>query len=242
MTAHDNYMPDPPTPGSDASPRGAVARASSDRAAVIVWRVTADPVDEPDMPAPADAGDSPLTPRLARHLVAIYSDVHGTIIDFDADTHLRQAAEASGRAYVSLRQAATADPGDSAHGPATLIMMRWPRPTTPGAEPDANGLFKRCQQYLALDGSTIVIITTGTPAQDASSYSDHERVLLAAARGAGLHHLHDIVPVDADDGRDAFTYTSASGTRPPTGDGYPDAIRQIAVTTLVIFGHPDRRP
>jgi hypothetical protein len=242
MTAHDNNMPGPPTPGSDASPRGAVTHASHDRAAVIVWRVTADPVDEADMPAPADAGDSPLTPRLARHLVAIYSDVHGTVIDFDADTHLRQAAEASGRAYVSLRQAATAGPGAEAHGPATLIMMRWPRPTTPGAEPDANGLFKRCQQHLAHDGSTIVIVTTGTPAQDAGRYSDHERVLLAAAHAAALQHLHDIVPVDADDGRDAFIYTSAAGARPPIGDSFPDAIRQIAVTTLVIFGHPGRRP
>jgi hypothetical protein len=233
MTTHDNGMPGTPIPGPDTTPGPALTHAGHDKAAVIVWRITADAADDPDTAAPADSGDSPLTPRLARHLVAIYSDVHGTVIDFDADIHLRHAAEATGRTYVTITNAT--DPGDRLTAKATLILLRWPRPDTEGTEPDAHSLLSRCQQHLADDGSTIVIVTAAPPGADGTSYRTYEQILLQAAQTAGLSHLHDIVPIDAADGRDAFTYATNQHTA-------PGATRHDTITTLVIFGHPGRRP
>jgi hypothetical protein len=93
--------------------------------------------------------------------------------------------------------------------PAALIVMRWPRPPTtlaPGS--DVSGLLRRCQRHLADDGSTIIVVTAAREGADDTSYGDHERILLPAAKAAGLQHLRDIVPPDADDGRDTFIYTT----------------------------------
>jgi hypothetical protein len=238
MTAHDKNLPETPGSRTDAAPDIPVTRASRDTAAVIVWRITEDPGGDADIARNSDACDSPLTPRLARHLVAIYSDVHGTVIDFDADINLERAAEATGRAYSTITDVSRTNPGTHLPGPAALILLRWPRPDTDGAEPDANSLLSRCQQHLADDGSTIVVVTAVEPGADEASYIDHEQVLLPAARAAGLRHLHDIVPIDAADEQDVFTYETGPDTAGQTSSGEG---RQDAVTTLVIFGHPRRR-
>jgi hypothetical protein len=239
MTAHDTNLPDSPASRTGTTPDTPAAHANRDKAAVIVWRITADTVGDVDTAGSSDAGDSPLTPRLARHLVAIYSDVHGTVIDFDADINLQHAAEATGRTYSTITDTTSPGPGTPLPRPATLILLRWPRPDTEGAEPDANSVLSRCQQHLADDGSTIVVVTSAKPGADGASYSDSEQVLLPAAQTAGLRHLHDIVPIDAADGWDAFTYATDQRTAEHTGSG---ATRHDAVTTLMIFGHPGRRP
>jgi hypothetical protein len=236
MTAHDTNLPDrsthPATP-----PERSNTGANRDTAAVIVWRITADAADEPDTAAAPAANDSPLTSRLARHLVAIYTDVHGTVVDFDADINLRRAAETTGRRYVAVTGPAGPTAAADRLPAAVLIMLRWPRTATTALGHDANSLLIACQQHLADDGCTIVIVTAGTAG---TSYGEHEQVLLAAAQAAGLRHLHDIVPLDAADGRDAFTYATAHNTTAPDLDSDSDTPRQTARTTLVIFGHPGR--
>jgi len=239
MTAHDTNLSDTPAAQTGATPDSTVTPASRDTATIIVWRISPDPVIDAGAARNSDAGDSPLTPRLARHLVAIYSDVHTTVVDFDADLHLRHAAEAAGRTYASITDAAGSGPGELSVGPATLILLRWPRPDTEGPLPDANSLLHRCQQHLTADGSTIVVVTTGQPGAAGASYHDYEQVLLPAARNAGLRHLHDIVPISAEDGRDAFTYATDRRT---AGHAGPGDKRHDAVTTLVIFDYPGRRP
>jgi hypothetical protein len=115
MTAHDKNLPEIPNRERDAAPRVPVTHACRDRATIIVWRIAADATqDDSGTTFVPDAGDGPLTPRLARHLVEIYSDVHGTVIDFDADPRLQKAAESSGRTYRTI--------GDrvDAHGDANL--------------------------------------------------------------------------------------------------------------------------
>jgi hypothetical protein len=104
MTAHDKNVPE--TSRTDTAPGIPVTRASRDNAAVIVWRIAADPAGDADIARNSDAGDSPLTPRLARHLVAIYSDVHGTVIDFDADINLEptSAGQARERTYPARQR------------------------------------------------------------------------------------------------------------------------------------------
>jgi hypothetical protein len=239
MTAHDTNLPDTPACRTGTTPDIPVTRDSRDTATVIVWRITADPVGDADAAGNPDIGGSPLTARLARHLVATYSDVHGTVIDFDGDLHLQNAAEATGRTYMSTTGATGPDPGKLLSGPAALILLRWPRPDTAGPLPEVNSLLSRCQQHLTADGNTIVVVTAGRPGADGTSYHDHEQVLLPAAQSAGLRHLHDIVPIDAEDGRDRFTY--ATNQRAAEHAGFGDE-RPDPVTTLVIFGHAGRRP
>jgi hypothetical protein len=238
MTAHDKNLPETRASRTDTAPDTPFTRASRDKAAVIVWRVTADPDGDADIVRNSDAGDSPLSPRLARHLVAIYSDVHGTVIDFDADINLQRAAEATGRVYSTITDVSRTSPGTHLSGPAALILLRWPRPNSEGAEPDANSLLSHCQQHLAHDGSTIVVVTAVQPGADGTSYADHEQILLPAARAAGLRHLHDIVPIDTANEQDVFTYATDQRTARLTDSGAP---RHNAITTLVIFGHPGRR-
>ncbi|MDT5043578.1 MAG: hypothetical protein QOE51_4563 [Actinoplanes sp.] len=243
MTAHDKNLPEIPNRERDATPDLPVTHASRDRATIIVWRVTADAIhDGSGTPSVPDAAGSPLTPRLARHLVAIYSDVHGTVIDFDADPRLQQAAESSGRSYRAIGDLVDAHAEADLGEPAALIVMRWPRPATPTPGSDVNGLLSRCQRHLADDGSTIIVVTAALKGARDASYGDHERILLPAAEAAGLAHLHDIVPLDAEDGRDSFIYTTGHRGAMSTVGEDVDAVRQIAVTTLVIFGHPGRRP
>ena len=239
MTAYDKNVSVAPDAPTDTAPDIPVTRASRDKAAVIVWRISTDSGAGADTTGNPDAGDSPLTERLARHLVAIYSDMHATVVDFDADLNLQCAAEATGRTYSTITDLSGAAPETHLPGPAALILLRWPRPATGEPGSDANSLLSRCQRHLADHGSTIVVVTATQPGTGGASYSDHEQVLLPAAWTAGLRHLHDIVPIDAVDGRDAFTYATDQRSARVTDSGVP---RQDRVTTLVVFGHPGRRP
>ena len=161
--------------------------------------------------------------------------MHTTVVDFDADLNLQRAAEPTGRTYSTITDLSEAALKTPLPGLAALILLRWPRPATDEAGSDANSLLSCCWRHLAEDGSTIVVVTTTQPSIDGASYSDYEQVLLPAARTAGLHHLHDIAPIDAVDGRDAFTYATDQRTARVTDSGTP---RQDRVTTLVVFGHP----
>jgi hypothetical protein len=238
MTAHDTNLPTTAA-NSDATATGAVTPANRDTAPVIVWRTT---TDEPDAAPDAGVSDSPLTPRLAHHLVAIYSDVHATVVDLDADDHLRHAAETTGRRYLALTSPADLATLTEQPRPAALIVLRWPRPAASVPEQEPNVLLNACQHHLADDGSTIVAVTAATAGQAGTTYTEHEQVLLPAAEAAGLRHLHDIVPLPATDGRDSFTYATAHANTASDRDTDTDTPRQTTNTTLVIFGHPPRRP
>lgn len=246
MTAHDTNLPPTTTSGGPA-PDVAVTRASRasrhgarDKPAVIVWRVSPAPVDNEAAREVSDAGDSPLTTRMARHLVAIYSELHDTVVDFDADDNLRRAAAATGRLYLSVGSPSDPALASVRPGCAALVVLRWPRPATTIPEQDAKNLLRTCRKYLAEAGSTIIVVSAATAGATGTAYGEHEQVLLAAAHDAGLRHLHDIVPLDADDGRDRFTY--ATRDTASDHDRGADTQRQTAGTTLVIFGYPGRRP
>ena len=239
MTAHDEDVSVAPDVKPDTAPEIPVTRGSRDTAAVIVWRISPDGGPGADTTGNPDAGGSPLTERLARHLVAIYSDVHATVVDFDADPYLQRAVEATGRTYSTITDLSEAAPEAHLSGPAALILLRWPRPGTAEPGSDATSLLSRCQRHLTNHGSTIVVVTASPPGAGGSTYRDHELVLLPAARTAGLRHLHDIVPLDAVDGRDTFTYATDQRSARVTESG---GLQQDGVTTLVVFGHPARRP
>ncbi|GAA2349943.1 hypothetical protein [Dactylosporangium salmoneum] len=241
MTAHDPNL-SPVTTSPDTAPGIAVTRdrrvGARDKAAIIVWRIG----DDTNAAVTLDAANSPMTSRLARHLVALYSDMHRTVVDFDADEHLRHTAEATGRTYLALADPAELVTASTPPGAAALMVLRWPRPaeTTPAEE--ANRLLSTCRQHLADDGSTIVVVTAATAAAAGASYVQHKHDLLTAAQAAGLRHVHDIVALDAEGGPDTFTYTTAHDTAAPNRDDTTDTPRQAPGTTLMIFDRPDRQP
>jgi hypothetical protein len=238
MTAHDMKQPTT-TSRPDATSGSPVTRASLDKVTVIVWRITTDAVADADTAVTSDAGDSPLTPRLARHLVAIYSDVHGTVIDFDADAKVRHAAETTGRHYLAVTDPSGATAAAGETRPAELIILSWPRPGTTTGQ-DATNLLNTCRQHLTRDGSTIVVAAAAAGAAG-TRYGEYEQVLLTAAQAAGLRHLHDIVLLHAEDDRDAFTYTTAPTTTAAQGDSDSHTPRPSTRATLAIFGHQGRR-
>jgi hypothetical protein len=242
MTAHDEHLPTTAT-SAGASARDTVTRdnrySASASVPVIVWRTTP---DEPDATSDTDADDSPLTSRLAHYLVAIYGDVHSTVVDFDADDNLRHAAEATGRRYVPIASQTDPTPITVQRPPAVLIVLRWPRPATTTPAVPAPALLDACQRHLADNGSIVVAITAANAGQPGTTYTEHEQILLPAAKAAGLHHLHDIVPLVAADGRDAFTYATSHDAMAASCDTNADTVRQTTSTTLVIFGRPRRRP
>ena len=215
MTAHDKKFLSSRTPGPTRHPAIPVTRASRDTAAVIIWRISPDRDADADTTGNPDAGDNPLTERLARHLVAIYSDVHGH------SHRLRRRPEPSGRgrgnrAYATRRSPTSAKRPrkPSCPGPATLILLRWPRQLPPsriGRQQPSPGAANGTSRTTAAPSSSSPPPPTGA---GGASYRDHEQVLLPAARAAGLRHLHDIVPIDAIDGRDAFTYATDQRSAP----------------------------
>jgi hypothetical protein len=221
MTAHDTNQPATTTSRPDATPRCPVTRASRHNVTAIVWRITADTVAAADTTMASGAGDSPLTPRLARHLVAIYSDVHDTVVDFDADINVQHAAEAAGRTYSTITNTtalgtATHLPAPARHQPAQ------PLPAAPRG---------RRQHHRRRHGH---------PAGSRRDQLRRARTGPAARCGAaGLRHLHDIVAVDTDDGRDTFTAATNQNAATP---GHAGDMRHVTVTTLVISGQRGPRP
>ena len=112
-----------------------------------------------------------------------------------------------GRSYTTTSDADNLDPKTCLPNCAGLILMRWPRPAAETKTSDATTLLSRCPQHLAASGA-IIVISASRPGSDENSYLMRDRTLLSAAKGAGLRHLHDIVAVDSDQGRDTFTYST----------------------------------
>lgn len=196
---------------------------------VNVWRTIP---DEPDV----SAHDSGLTALLAHHLVAIYTAVGDTIVDFDADDKLCDAAQASARRYVSA-----SSPGELAgqhlepQQPITLIVMRWPRPSA-GTPTEARAILTACQEILDSGGSVIIAVTAAAARHPGTTYTEYEHQLVPTAKAVGLRHLHDIVPLTATDGRDAFTYPATDhDLNNPDRDTDADTPGHTAATTLIIF-------
>jgi hypothetical protein len=81
--AHDcpRQLRDVPASWTDTAPHIPIAYARRDKVAVSFWRISADTIGDDYTASHSDAGDNPLTPRLARHLITIYNNPHDTVID-----------------------------------------------------------------------------------------------------------------------------------------------------------------
>jgi hypothetical protein len=139
--------------------------------------------------AAADPRAGGLTAWLAHRLVATYTRSGGTIVDFDADPALRQAAAASSCGYLPVTAAADLTRLDTS-GDVDLITLRWPRPQ-PVADAALTDVFRACRLVLGRRGHTAVIVEAATDQPPL----DHGRDLLPAATAGGMEYLRHIIAV-----------------------------------------------
>jgi hypothetical protein len=164
-----------------------------------------------------------LTIRTALLLVALYTRPGDTIVSLGNDPALAGAAGAAGCKYVPVALPADLADLDHVAGTVGLIVLRWPAPPTPNrrrlpkrrpvaVSSELADLFTACRLLLSnRDGYTAVALT---PAAAGPDYTEHARLLLPAARQAGLGWLQHIVAVTGADQPTAIT--SATPRTDPT--------------------------
>ncbi|MCI0687024.1 MAG: hypothetical protein L0Y54_07290, partial [Sporichthyaceae bacterium] len=167
---------------------------------ITVWRVAQSPSDDAD---PAETG---LSYRLACRLLAHYSLRDQTVADLDDDPRIRAAAQRLGRRYLGAAELAT---GTAPAGEVSLVMLRWPRPHR--ASPTVADLFAGCRGLRVGDGCASVAVPAVPTGPPAPRYLDHARILVPAARSAGLGYLQHIIAVTAPLEADRFTYHASVG-------------------------------
>ena len=213
---------------------------------VSVWRATG-PDDPPVAPETIFAG---LTTRLARMILAIWTDPGQIVIDTTADPAVRAATESGGRTYLPLTLPPSPLHDADLAGQAALILLRWPPPAPqPGTGPvpapvgtadqrstpppsdedtphDAPDLIlQSCRDLLAPDGHTVVILAPPT----GRHYRDYARDVIPAARAAGLGYLQHLVVITSD----------AQPTAPGTDWlAHPRAHVDLLVFVLRAAAHP----
>ncbi|MEV0610954.1 hypothetical protein AB0I61_31830 [Polymorphospora rubra] len=184
---------DPPTPPQiSAKPTAGAADAlpAAPLVPVTIWYVT-------DLHGDAHHTDT-ITAETARLLVAYYTSGPGdTIVSLRHEPAIAGAAGAAGCAYVAVKSPADLADLDHVAGAVRLLVLRWPpqhRQTPPSkiATAELTDLFAACRLLLARNGYTVVAVTPGDAATD---YTTHVRLVVPAARRAGLGWLRHIVAV-----------------------------------------------
>jgi hypothetical protein len=120
---------------------------------------------------------------------------------------------------------------DTTRSPVTLVVWRWPRPTTWPTRPTT--LFAACHLIMAKDGCVIAAVRSAEPGTEAArhlggtveevrathparwgqtyaSHAEHMAQLLPAAQDAGFRHVLQIVAVGGRDSGDQFVYHATS--------------------------------
>lgn len=91
--------------------------------------------------------------RRARRVVFVYTRPDETIIDFEADLQLRDAAASAGRGNLAITEPAEIADLDRLDRAPSLVVMRW-RPATPDRPSDIAGLVTARRLILASRSST----------------------------------------------------------------------------------------
>jgi hypothetical protein len=163
---------------------------------VSVWRAAS----PQDLSTSAGAVYGGLTPRLAARLLAIYTDPGQIVVDTTSDPAVAGAAGAGGRRYLALRLPCPPRQAGDLAGRAGLILLLWPPQSTATGSaadtsnpsgPDAGVVLEACRDLLCADGHTVVILVP--PA--GGVYRDYARMIIPAARAAGLGYLRHLVVI-----------------------------------------------
>jgi len=183
-----------------------------------------------------------LTIRTALLLVALYTRSGDTIVSLGNDPALAGAAGAAGCRYLPVAHPADLADLDHVAGTVGLTVLRWPPPTQnrrrpperrpAGVSSELADLFTACRLLLNRDGYTIVAVT---PAIAGPDYTEHARLLIPAARQAGLGWLQHIVAVTGADPPTPITGVSTR-TDPTVGLAAVSTAIDIDLLVFVIRG------
>jgi hypothetical protein len=185
---------DPLTAPADLSEPGAVV-------SITVWRL-----DDRDGDQPATDPGAGLASRLARRLVLTYTREGETVVDFEADRHLREAAAAASRSYLAIARPGDLADLDTITDPVSLVIVRWPRQTSTRTVAGVADLFTACRLIMSADACAIAAVSSAEPGQPGTAYAEHLAHLLPAAKAAGLTHVLQIVAVTGPGTGDQFLY------------------------------------
>jgi hypothetical protein len=149
-----------------------------------------------------------LSPRVAGLLVGLTTRPGQTIVDFDNDPTLAGVAGAHGVRHIPITR-----PAQLRHlpaGTASLITLRYPRPS-PATTPDELAeLFEACARLQTRRGSTVVAITPPAAGPD---YTTHASKVIPAAQAAGLGYVEHVIAVTAPIPGQRFTNLATPADR-----------------------------
>jgi hypothetical protein len=191
---------------------------------ITVWRL-----DDRDGDEPATDPGAGLASRLARRLVLTYTRQGETVVDFDADRHLRDAATTSSRSYLAIDRPGELADLDTITDPVSLVIVRWPRQTPARTAASVADLFTACRLMMSADTCAIAAVSSAEQGQPGTAYAEHLAELLPAAQAAGLIHILQIVAVSGTGDGDQFLYYAtraeadaarSSGRAAPDGPAY----------------------
>ncbi|WBB52435.1 hypothetical protein [Verrucosispora sp. WMMD573] len=168
--------------------------------------------------------------QLARRVVVTYSRRDGTVVDFDGDPGLREAAAATSRLYLPVTQ--PADLADIDAVQVDLVVLRWPRPHSV-VEAVAD-LFRAFRLVVTPDGFAVLIVD---PTQDGGSNPEQSRRLIPEARSGGMRYLQRIIVITVP------TAVTSGDTAPAddTTSGDTATGRPVRVDVLVFVVAGGRR-
>jgi hypothetical protein len=208
MTGNNHRSSDqhPDASSTDLRHQLAAPADSTEPGAVVpitVWRLD-DRDGDGDRPA-TDAGTG-FASRLARRLVLTYTRQGETVVDFDADHHVRDAATAASRSYLAITNGGELADLDTISDPVSLVIARWPRQTPTRTAASIADFFTACRLIMSADTCAIAAVSSAEPGQPGAVYAEHLAQLLPAAKAAGLTHVLQIVAVNGPGTGDQFLY------------------------------------
>src|SRR6266511_2003239 len=169
---------------------------------ITVWRVPGP--DSPLWPGDTDG----ITAGTASLLVGQHAHPGDTVVSVGYDRALAGCAGATGCTYLAVADVAGLAGLDHLAGRVRLLVLRWPPAGNLGNGgapapdlPDAD-LFAASRRLLTRDGCTAVAIAPPPPGRP---YVAHARLLIQAARTAGLGWLQHIVVITATTDGDNLT-------------------------------------
>lgn len=150
-----------------------------------------------------------LSPRVAGLLVGLTTRPGDTIIDFDNDPTLAGVAGAHGVRHVPISR--THQLRHLPAGTASLITLRYPRPTKASGPASLGELFAACARLQTTRGSTVVALV---PPADGPDYATHAAQVIPAAEAAGLGYVEHVIAVTAPIPGERPTNLATPASRP----------------------------
>jgi hypothetical protein len=149
---------------------------------------------------------------MAALLVGCYTRPGDTIVAVGHDPALAGAAGAGARTYLAVDDPADLADLDRVAGTVRLVVLSWPpaRRTSPVRPAEATDLFTACRLITGRDGCTIVAFA---PLEPDDTYAQHSRLLVPAARHAGLGLFQHIVAITAPIAGQRITWRATPADR-----------------------------